>query len=567
MKEIRSNENITAVSESRKVEGYGVVFNSESVDLGGFTEVILPSAISEETIRNSDILFLLDHDRRRGVLARSKYGAGSLTVTVDERGVKYEFDAPNTALGDEVLEGLRRQDINKCSFAFTVSKDSWCKRADGSVLRTIEEIDKLYDLSIVYNPCYEETFVANKRGLEELEASSENVEEVKVSETSENVEEVKADEVEAENVEGETEAVTEEKADTDETEADDDVPADEKVAECNSEQRNLYVKENNTTINSNMNKNKFSLIGTINDAINNRSNDFVKNGQIVLPIETRAEGDGADSPAVANGIVAGIPEAGGTTVPVQLWDVIGDLKDRMVLNQLGARFVTANGVLEFPKYSGKNAAWVGEVEHAENVAGDFSSVKLTPLRLSCYLDISNTWLENTAANAESFLRQEIIDCMAQKLQSSIFGNQKGTDKIPQGLFYNITSDTADFKFEDAIAMEEALEEANVYGEFKYVASPKAKHYLRTLPVDKGSGKFVMESNDVLGIPCLSTNSVVSRGIILADWSQFIIAMWGNLRMTVDNLTRSVYNQTRICLTMDCNYMPLREEAFVKRILK
>ena len=207
MKEIRSNEQIQASSESRKVEGYGVVFNSESVDLGGFTEIISPGAISEETIRNSDILFLLDHNRERGVLARSKNGSGSLSVSVDERGVRYEFEAPQTALGDEILEGLRRGDVNKCSFAFTVAEDSWVKREDGTVLRTISKIDKLYDISIVYNPAYEETCVVNKRGLEELEERETlKVEsEVKAESEKQDEEAEKSDEVEEQKSEPELE--------------------------------------------------------------------------------------------------------------------------------------------------------------------------------------------------------------------------------------------------------------------------------------------------------------------------------------------------------------------------
>lgn len=580
MKEIRSNEQIQASQESRRVEGYAVVFESESVDLGGFTEVISRSAISEETIKNSDILCLFDHDRGRGVLARSKKGQGTLNLELDERGLKYSFDAPDTLLGNEVLEGLRRGDFNQCSFAFTVSDDSWVKREDGSVLRTINQIDKLYDVSVVVFPAYEDTYVVNKRGLEELEqkeleqreseaeVSEDEDEEKKPESEDEKPEDV--EEVEEKSCDSEKDSDDEERNDSENDEKDDDSES-ENDADTKEEERNLYNKENYIITNISMSKKNFSLIDTINDAVNNRSNDFVKNGQIVLPIETRAEGDvtpATPEATTSNGILAGEFEAGGASVPVQLWDLISDLKDRMVISQLGAQFITATGsVLEFPKYSSKNAAWVGEIDHAKDVAGDFSSVKLAPMRLSCYLDISNTWLENTAANAESILRQEIVNCIALKLQQTMFGNGKGSDTEPQGLFYGITSDTADFKFEDAIAMEQALEEANVYGDFHYVASPAAKHYLRTLPVDKGSGKFVMEGNDVLGIPCLSTNSVVSKGLVLGDWSQFVVAMWGNMRMTIDNLTRAVYNQTRICLTMDCNYMARRPEALVKRILK
>lgn len=81
MKETRNTDivnNYTEDNESRIIEGYGIVFESESVDLGGFTEIISRNAISQEVIDNSDILFLLDHNKERGVLARRKNGSGSL---------------------------------------------------------------------------------------------------------------------------------------------------------------------------------------------------------------------------------------------------------------------------------------------------------------------------------------------------------------------------------------------------------------------------------------------------------------------------------------------------------
>lgn len=159
-KEIRNIGDITSAdNESRKVEGYALVFNTESEDLG-FYETISPEAISEETIRKSDVMCLLDHAKDRGILARSRYGKGSLRLSVDEKGLKYEFDAPHTSLGDELLEMLRRNDINQSSFAFSVATDGdkWEKR-DNKYYRTITKIEKLFDVSPVYTPAYTSTSV------------------------------------------------------------------------------------------------------------------------------------------------------------------------------------------------------------------------------------------------------------------------------------------------------------------------------------------------------------------------------------------------------------------------
>lgn len=170
MKEVRNTiQELRAIApESREVEGYAIVFNSESNDLGGFREVIEPRAL-EGVIEKSDILCLLNHNEDKGVLARSNKGIGSLVLEVDEKGLKYAFEAPNTALGDELLEGLRRGDITASSFAFTVGNDAWTKREDGTYLRTITNIRELFDVSPVYRPAYDATSV-DTRGLDEAKA-------------------------------------------------------------------------------------------------------------------------------------------------------------------------------------------------------------------------------------------------------------------------------------------------------------------------------------------------------------------------------------------------------------
>ena len=127
MKEYRElNNNINSNEESRTVEGYAVVFDSWSENLG-FYEKIHRGAITQDTINNSDIFCKFNHSDDK-ILARSKYGSGSLLLEVDEVGVRYLFEAPHTQLGDELLEHLRRGDITSSSFAFTVSSEAGSER-------------------------------------------------------------------------------------------------------------------------------------------------------------------------------------------------------------------------------------------------------------------------------------------------------------------------------------------------------------------------------------------------------------------------------------------------------
>lgn len=176
-KEQRSiTSEIRLSNDSRLVEGYALLFNTESKDLGGFTEIIEPNSL-DGVIERSDVFCVLNHQNERGILARSKKGSGSLILEVDETGLKYLFEAPNTALGDELLEYLKRGDITGSSFAFIVNEDKW-ENNNGKYLRRIKSFDLLFDVSPVFNPAYEETSVA-KRSLDNILEEQRQAEEAK----------------------------------------------------------------------------------------------------------------------------------------------------------------------------------------------------------------------------------------------------------------------------------------------------------------------------------------------------------------------------------------------------
>lgn len=183
IKEIRNNPTgivTRAEGDSRTVKGRAVVFDSWSEDLGGFREKIARGAL-DGVIERSDIFALLDHRRDRGILGRSKRGDQvSLRLNVTDEGLDYEFEAPDTALGDELLSCLERGEIDGSSFAFTVLEDQW-ERVGDEYQRTITKIDELYDVSPVYSPAYSQT-TCDLRGMETLKAEERAAEERRIAE-------------------------------------------------------------------------------------------------------------------------------------------------------------------------------------------------------------------------------------------------------------------------------------------------------------------------------------------------------------------------------------------------
>lgn len=620
MKEIRLGDNATSTSESRHIEGYAIVFNSLSNDLGGFREIIEQGAITDELIKNSDILCLMNHDIKKGVLARSYQGRGSLKLDIDEHGLHYSFEAPKTALGDEVLEGIRRGDISKCSFAFVCGEDVWDKdEKTGEYIRHVKKIKNLYDVSLVYHPAYEETEVkADTRGLDELKAQEEannivkensesdmNDKQELISQLQDIIEKLKTDEKTVEEKGGcqkpeEDDKPVEEKADetpkedeekpvedqtvedenpdaVDETdeETENENETEDKMSEDDKEQRN-----NQTIISTNMTK-KFSLIKAINDVTNNRALDDVAKevvrkgveemrksglavaGSIQLPVM-----ENVDEEVRANGVLAQTAGAGMENIATEKLDILEPLRANMVMSQAGATYLTGLvGNISIPAYSGSNVGWAGEVAAAANGAGDWSEIKLQPHRITAYVDVSREFLIQSSNDAEAMLRRDIIAAIGNKLEATILGADAGTNEKPEGLFNGVTAMTTALKFGDIVDAEAELDAANVSGAYTYILSPKAKAALRTLSKDAGSGRFVLEDGEIEGSKALVSSNVVAKGMVVGDFSDYVIAQWGAIDLVVDNYSVATEGKVRLVVNAYFDAKPRRATSFVKRILK
>lgn len=137
------------------IEGYFAVFNSDYFLWPGATERVTPGAFADEL--HADVRALCDHDTRI-VLGRT--AAGTLTLTEDERGL-YGVIKINTADGDamNLYARVQRGDVSQCSFGFDILDEEYIINPDGSELWLIRKV-KLYEVSVVTFPAYEETSVS-----------------------------------------------------------------------------------------------------------------------------------------------------------------------------------------------------------------------------------------------------------------------------------------------------------------------------------------------------------------------------------------------------------------------
>lgn len=156
--------------ESRTIEGCAIVFNKETVLYEGSSyresEVILPSCVTMEFLKEQDIKMNLLHDRHSSI-ARSKKGEGSLNLELREDGLYFSFEAPECDLGDRALALVKNGTYSGCSFEFYSKDYEITEREGNDYLITHKEFKSLTALTIAMDPAYEQTSV-NAR--EELEA-------------------------------------------------------------------------------------------------------------------------------------------------------------------------------------------------------------------------------------------------------------------------------------------------------------------------------------------------------------------------------------------------------------
>ncbi|MCX5153694.1 HK97 family phage prohead protease [Streptomyces sp. NBC_00291] len=150
---------IRAKGDGFTMRGYAYRFGELSLDLGGFRERITPGAGMASLERN-DVLATFNHDMNQVLGRRS---SGTLRVGEDEAGGWYEVDLPNTTVGRDLAELLKRGDVKGSSFTFRVGRDGQRRAGTdpetGLPIREITEMD-VAELGPVLNPAYPTTDAA-----------------------------------------------------------------------------------------------------------------------------------------------------------------------------------------------------------------------------------------------------------------------------------------------------------------------------------------------------------------------------------------------------------------------
>lgn len=379
---------------------------------------------------------------------------------------------------------------------------------------------------------------------------------------------------ELEAVEDEFKEEPEQKAEPEEKPADPEAnPAEkpeEKEPETKSEDMDPENEDpdDNEDINkrniTNMKKN-FSLIKAIRSVVNGVPQDAVTKavlakgaeemrssalnytGQIQLPSESHS--------AIT------VDVEGEDVVATDLFDIVKPIQNRNVMAQAGAKFITGLvGDVQYPVMSKGAVTWEGETATAKNGEPTFTNVKLSPKRLTAVVALSKQMLVQDGVGVENAVRDEIINAINAKLESTILGSGAGSATQPAGLIPATPTSIADFAA--LCTLESNLDGVEGYGAQKYIVSPKAKAALRGMAKGTKSTQLVFENGEIDGTEALCTAHLADKNIVFGDFSQYVIAQWGNIDITVDNVTLADKGQVRLVVNCYFDAKPLRSNAIV-----
>ena len=347
--------------------------------------------------------------------------------------------------------------------------------------------------------------------------------------------------------------------------------------EINELETELRTKEENYNYNNtekhNMKKN-FSLLNSIRAIAENRSLDpiaqaVVLEGQKEMRNRSLSLVGQIQLPSNYEERAITVQTEGEDVVATNLMDVMGSLKAKSVLVKAGARVLeNLRGDVQFPLSSSANCSWSDETSQTAATDMTFTHVKLSPKRLSCVVDVSKQFLLQDSASAEQVIREEIISSISSKLEKTFLGSEQGTNNKPEGIFYNNGAPLIEVsKFVDLTNLEAEVENANVDGKVVYLVSPKAKASLRNLVKGEKTTNLVYENGAVDGTEALSTSNIAEKRFAYGDFSNVVIANWGNLDITVDPMTKAASGLVRLVVNFYCDVKVLRPETIKVGALK
>lgn len=587
------------------LSGYAVVFEEDTTIGNQFTERVKRGAFDGVDMSNTFALFNHDWDKPLGKVGKN------LTLSTDERGLKFDLELPNTSYANDLIENVRNGIVEGCSFGFTIEEDSWTRNETGLPNRAIERVGELFEITLTHIPAYPTTEVA----MRSMEAALEEVAEVEIAPESDleapeatiEVEEVVEDAEERQDhyeaPEGDSEAPeAEEEAEEEEEEAEDEeratkeevmekklakkaalkgeepAPAKEEKEEVKPEPRKTKKKAkksegkearnsqitNSEKMEESLNPAADEIRSIAKDSVEGQAQNF-DFGKLVRGL---AKGNitGLEAEIAQEGAIearnAGVQTAKGVNIP------------EAVLRDSSAGLTSTWGGGAMPadqKFSGRNTA--------ADIAAQLGIERLTGLSgniLLPYLDTAIGGTRNegqTVANTADPFATNTLTPQRFSGRVDVSGQLIAQTSVDlNGFLRNALLSEIDEKFsayicdyidtvdddvagdDDAFALEARMLANNILpANIGVIAGTTAFKATRDQGIGLGGANLVVgqspaSRNSVLDYSTAVTSQMNSAAqMTMIDKSGFVVGEWGGLNVVVDNMTLAADDMYRVIL--------------------
>ena len=236
-------------------------------------------------------------------------------------------------------------------------------------------------------------------------------------------------------------------------------------------------------------------------------------------------------PIVLSRAAMTVSSEGEDVVAKDLWDVWAPLRQENVLAKAGMQVHSGLvGDVQIPLYSKGNVAWAGEASSASDGNGSFTSVSLSPKRITGKFPISLQFLAQTTPDVEAVIREDIAKAVGEKIESTLLSYVAGSSTQPAGLAYNVAA-TEVSNYSYLTSLEADLED-NHFNDISFIVSPKAKAAFKSMIKGNNASGFIYEDGEVDGYKTEQSTNVQSSYFFAGDFKNVVCGLWDEVRIDV-----------------------------------
>lgn len=245
------------------------------------------------------------------------------------------------------------------------------------------------------------------------------------------------------------------------------------------------------------------------------------------------------------------------------------LRNAMALPKLGVTTLTGLvGDIAIPKGGTATGYWIAETATPTESTPTLSQVTGSPKGVGATVDISRKLLLQSSIDVEAYVRNEIAEALAKAIDAAAF-NGAGTSE-PTGLLTgpistDVSMTAGSVTYADICSMISTVTGKNVmFDNIRFAVTNEVFWKLAATATSTNGPVFIADynTNRILGRPAIVSENVTTNYGFVGDWSQMILAMWGNgLDLTVDPYSGSKSGLVSVTGFMDADILVKNADAF------